>query len=90
MYCLPKYEISKPQRVQNYAARVIVCSRKHDQISATLKELYWLPVEYRIVFKINLLTFKTLNSQAPKYLQDLLEYYRQCRQLRSSSDRNIG
>ena len=29
--------------------------RKYDHISQTLKDLHWLPVEQRIVFKINLI-----------------------------------
>ena len=67
---LPRYEINKLQSVQNSAARVIACLRKFDHISDTLKELHWLPVEQRIIFKINLVCFKILNNLAPDYLVD--------------------
>ena len=60
LHGLPKYEINKLQSVQNAAARVIACLRKFDHISDTLKELHWLPVEQRIIFKINLICFKIL------------------------------
>ena len=38
----------------------------------TLKGLHWLPVKYRIEYKINLLTFKVLAETAP---QDIIEEY---------------
>ena len=56
-------------------------------ISDTLKELHWLPVQQRIIFKINLISFKVLNKLAPKYLQELLRSYEPARRLRSSSDK---
>ena len=46
--------------------------RKHDSIVHIRKQLHWLPVEYRIEYKINLMTFKCMNNIAPSYLCDLL------------------
>ena len=77
LHGLPKYEINKLQSVRNAAARVI----------ATLNELHWLPVEQRIIFKINLICFKILNNLAPDYLVDLIHVYELARYLRSSSDK---
>lgn len=34
--------------------------------------LYWLPVKFRIEFKILLITFKALSSLAPHFITDLL------------------
>ena len=87
LYGLPKYEINKLQGVQNAAARVIACLSKFDHISDTLKELHWLPVEQRIIFKINLICFKILNNLAPDYLVDLIHVYEPARYLRSASDK---
>ena len=42
-------------------------------------------VEQRIVFKILLLTFKSLNDLVPSYIRDLLETYTPSRNLRSST-----
>ena len=86
LYGLPQYQINKLQNVQNAAARLIARLRKYDHISQTLKDLHWLPVEQRIVFKINL-THKVLNGTAPHYLQELLNRYEPLRRLRSSSDK---
>ena len=52
-----------------------------------LRNLHWLPVHYRIVFKMLLLTYKALNGLAPDYIKDLLRYYDSRRALRSSNDR---
>ena len=49
--------------------------------------IYWLPIEQKIIFKINLITFKCLNNLAPPYLKELLTLYRPNRTLRSSSDK---
>ena len=70
--------------MQNAAARIIAKKRKNDHISPVLQELHWLPVEYRIEFKINLLTFKCLHDMAPIYLRELLHVYTPKRLLRSS------
>ena len=88
LYGLPKYLVHRLQLAQNCAARLILCGRKHDHVTPLLKELHWLPVEQRIIFKILLLTFKALNNLCPSYISDLLEIYRPARSLRSSS-RNL-
>ena len=72
LYGLPDCEIAKLQRVQNAAARLLTSSRKYDHITPVLQELHWLPVRYRIHFKILLLTFKALNGMAPAYISDLI------------------
>ena len=89
MFGLPNYMISKLQNVQNAAARVIVGARKYDHITPVLKDLHWLPVELRIVFKINLLTYKCLHNLAPKYLTDLLAVYSPGRTLRCNLDKKL-
>ena len=40
------------------AARIVTQTRKFDHITLLLIDLHWLPVSYRIVFKILLLVFK--------------------------------
>ena len=58
LHGLPKNEFNKLQSVQNAEACVIACLRKFDHIRRdTLKEMHWLPVEQRIIFKINLICF---------------------------------
>ena len=85
LYGLPDYLLSRLQLVQNNAARLVLRKRKHDHATPLLKALHWLPVSQRIEFKINMLTFKSLNGLAPGYLSCLLAKYEPTRPLRSSS-----
>lgn len=65
--------VKKLQRVQNALARVVVPGvRRFDYIAPTLKQLHWLPVKQRLLFKMALLTFKVLKTSQPQYLADLL------------------
>ena len=85
LFGLPKHVTDKLQLVQNSSARLVTLTRKRDHITPVLKDLHWLPVEYRIKFKILLLTFKALHGLSPTYLQDLISVYKPSRNLRSSS-----
>lgn len=85
LYGIPDYLLQKLQSVQNSAARLVSLTSKHDHITPVLKDLHWLPVKFRIEFKIILLTYKCLKKMAPLYLQELIKLYTPKRQLRSSS-----
>ena len=85
-YGLPKHLlIEKLQSVQNAATRVTERVSKYEHITPMLQELHWLPVEYRIIFKINLLTFKCLHNAVPSYLLERLETYKPATSLCSFS-----
>ena len=58
-------------------------TRGREHITPVLKSLHWLPVRFRINFKVLLLVFR-LNGLGPPYLSDLLLPYRPSRTLRSS------
>ena len=88
LYGLPKHLVHRLQLAQNCAARLILCGRKHEHVTPLLRELHWLPVEQRIIFKMLFFTFKALNNLCPSYISDLLETYKPTRSLRSSS-RNL-
>jgi hypothetical protein len=64
------------QKAQNAAARVITGARRRDPMTAHLRDLHWLPISYRIDFKIAVLTFRCLNGCAPSYLSSLLSRQR--------------
>ena len=83
---LPDYLTARLQKIQNNAARIVTKSTKHDNITPILKKLHWLPVEYRIKYKMALFTFKCLHNLAPSYLADLLTVYDPPRRLRSSDE----
>ncbi|XP_042341014.1 uncharacterized protein LOC121942011 [Plectropomus leopardus] len=76
--------VARLQMVQNAAARLLTGTRKHEHISPILASLHWLPIHFRISFKILLFTFKSLNGLAPPYLSELLQPYTPLRSLRSA------
>ena len=69
----PDTTLSLMQKVQNTAARMIL--NKHQSYSATecFKQLHWLPIKSRIIYKVFTIVFKCRHGMAPKYLQDLLK-----------------
>jgi len=66
---------NKLQVTQNAAARILTRTKKFDHITPILSKLHWLPVRQRIIYKVLVLTWKTLNGTAPEYLRDLLMPY---------------
>ena len=65
---LTDFELRRLQLVQNSLCRVVTRSSKYSHITPQLKKLHWLPVKYRIQFKIGLITYKILNQGQPVYL----------------------
>lgn len=85
LYGLPDKDISKIQRIQNSAARLVTGTKRREHITSVLRNLHWLPIKKRIIYKILLLTYKSLKGLAPDYLKDLLDQYVPTRTLRSGS-----
>ena len=88
LFGLSEKHVHKLQLIQNTAARIVSRASRYDRITPILKRLHWLPIKFRIDYKICLLTFKCIQHQAPKYLQDLLHRHIPSRHLRSS-DQNL-
>ena len=59
-------------------------SARYANITPVLADLHWLPVEYRIQFKIAVTTVKVLTTCEPTYLPDIIRFYTPSRSLRSS------
>ena len=57
-YGVPNQLIQKLQTVQNSEARLLTYTNKLEHIKRLLKHLHWLLVEFRIQYKILLMTFK--------------------------------
>ena len=72
LYGLPSVYVDKLQRLQNSAARLITHTPRFHHITEVLKSLHWLPVKFRILFKIAILTFKVLHGRSPDYLKELV------------------
>ena len=66
--------IKQLERVQRIAARV-VCKKytnNHSSVTELLWGVHWLPIKARVQYKIQLLVYKTLNTDTPPYLAALL------------------
>jgi hypothetical protein len=85
LYGINNNVLSKLQRVQNTAARLITRKRKYDHITPELMALLWLPIKYRCQYKLLLYTFKVLTERAPVYLKELLKIHVPTRSLRSEN-----
>ena len=76
LHRVPACRIKLLQRVQNIAARVVTLCLRIDHIEPVLKELRWLPVKERILFKVLLLVNKCKKGLAPEYLRSLCIPYK--------------
>ena len=72
---LLKTSIAKLQRIQNIAAKVVLNKGKYDSATSCLATLHWLPIKYRIEYKIITLVYRSLHNMAPPYLTRLVSYY---------------
>ena len=61
LFNLPDYKIIKQQCLHNSVVRCIHLHprRSSDSIKPILKQLHWLPVSYRIKYKLSLISHKT-------------------------------
>ena len=79
------------QRLQNKAAWLVMSCGRDQSSSDLLRELHWLPVKQRIIYKLMLYIYKVLNDMTPCYISamthlqntDPAEFWQR---LRSSSD----
>ena len=53
--------------------------------TALLQNLHWLPIEWRVHFKLATLACEALHTGQPPYLSELLQQYEPTRTLRSST-----
>ena len=85
-YGLPKYSIN---RLQKYKTQLLVLllerTFRSSHITPILKSLHWLPVQYRINFKLCCITHHALSLKEPHYLNSLLINRLNSHSLRSSS-----
>ena len=82
---LPKYSINRLQKIQNSVARIVTRTSRSSHITPILKSLHWLPVQYRINFKLCCITHRALSLKEPHYLNSLLINRLNSYSLRSSS-----
>ena len=65
--------ITKFQRTQNVLARIV---KQSGGVTQSLKYLHWLPIKWRIDFKIVVTTYKLITTVKPHYLSSRIVRYR--------------
>ena len=87
LHGLPKVLLNRLQLVQKRAARIVTFTEKYEHITPSLIDLHWLPVEYRIIYKILLLAYKAINGLSPSCISNLLSFCSSSYSLRSCSNK---
>ena len=64
-YGVNKYNVAKLQKIQNALCRIVFRLYKASYVTSYLQNLHWFPISYRILFKYNLITFKTIKFPQP-------------------------
>ena len=64
MYNVPRSKTDQLQRLQNQCARILT--------KPVLKNVHWLKIQDRIIYKILMLTYKSYYNMAPPYLCELI------------------
>ena len=83
----PQKSIQPMQKIQNWAARLILGASFRHPTTPLLKTLHWLPISERIKYKVGCICYNVITDNAPSYLIELLPNYTNLRKLRSSSDK---
>ena len=72
LYKVPAVHMSKLQRIQNSATRLVCSTPRFNHITPVIFSLHWLPVAHRIEFKMLVLTFKAIYQLVPSYICNLV------------------
>ena len=78
------------QSVQNRLAYLVPKSPPFTRSVPLLHSLHRLSVRFRVLFKINLLTYKTLHEEQPVYLPTMLATSIPSRSLGSNNDNSLS
>ena len=69
LYGTSSDNMDKMQRLQNFAAKCVLSRKRGESATAALKELHWLNVKSRIVYKVLLIMWKAVNKIGPVVLK---------------------
>ena len=71
----PNSVIQPLQKIQNFAARLVLLAPRHHHSTPLLKKLHWLPISERIKYKVACMCFSAISGSGPAYLSELLHVY---------------
>ena len=71
----PNSLIQPLQKIQTFAARLVLLAPRHHHSTPLLEKLHWLPISKRIKYKVTCMCFSAINDSDPAYLSELLHVY---------------
>ena len=69
---LPQSTIAPFQRMQNAAVRIVKRLGPRDHITEVRRNLYWLPIKYRVIYKLCILMHMVHIGCGPGYISKLI------------------
>ena len=75
-YSITDKQCRRLQAVQNTLCRIVSRINRYSSITAPMMSLHWLPIHFRVQFKVNLLTCKVWNGHNPTYLDSYIKPYK--------------
>ena len=70
---LPRWTTEPLQQVLNAAARLVLNLQPRDHVTPALQKLHWLPIDYRITYKLCVIMHFVHTKRAPQYLSDSVQ-----------------
>ena len=90
LYGIADIDLTRLRRVQNQLAHLVTKPSPFTRSCPLLPSPHWLPVRFRIPFKINLLTYITLHEKQRVYLHSILAAWLPSCSLRSNNDNSLS
>ena len=78
----PNSVIQSLQKIQNFAARLVLLAPRHQHSTPLLEKLHFVLISERIKYKVACMYFNAINGSGPAYLAELLHDYTPSRTLR--------
>ena len=69
---LPAFTLAPLKRVINADVRLVASLGVHDHVTPAMRELHWLPVIFRVQYKLCLMVHASVNGCSPEYFTDVL------------------
>ena len=90
LYGITDIDLSRLQCIQTRLACPVTKYPPFTRNAPLLRSLHWLPVRFRILFKVNLLAYKTLSEKQPVFLHSMLAVSLPSRSMRSNKDHSLS
>ena len=69
---LPAITLAPLKRVMNAAVRLVARLGVRDLVTPAMRELHWLPVTFRVKYKLCLMVYASVNGRSPEYITNVL------------------